>query len=167
MSDLILPSLWASFSSEKFPDTKIKNKKYRQTFDYIIHFLLIGKLSHVLCQSKRGKCKFKFDPFIIVATYESILPVLCRKSQWCFFTWSTCPLLVSLCWNVWFWNVRYLSGNRVVRCKMKCWRDISYITWKSLWNATRESFLIFRELTVSISCTIEKGNVHYLKFKCN
>lgn len=63
-SSLILPSLCASLSSEKFPDSK-KIK----IFNYIIYFSLFWRLSHVLFKIKRwNHHRFKFDPFLIVAT---------------------------------------------------------------------------------------------------
>lgn len=117
-------------------------KKKKKTFDYIIHFLFIWRLGKVLFKMKRWRQKFKS---VYCCHRGYILLILCLKSQWCFYTCNTRGSLVSLRWNVWLWNVRHLSGNRVVMCKMKCFSDISYITWNSLWNASRYSPSLYLE----------------------
>lgn len=137
-SDLKFSSHWASITSEKF----LGIKKKKKTFDYIIHFLFIWRLGKVLFKMKRWRQKFKS---VYCCHRGYILLILCLKSQWCFYTCNTRGSLVSLRWNVWLWNVRHLSGNRVVMCKMKCFSDISYITWNSLWNASRYSPSLYLE----------------------
>ena len=125
-------------SLNKFPDTKRKKINKRLWLHNPFSFHLMVKLCSA--QNKKTETpKAEFNSFIIAATYGYIFPILCLKSQWCFYTCNTYLSPFSLHWNVWHGNMRYFSENRVVRCRMKCLGSISYITWNSLWNATRYS----------------------------